>query len=91
MIMSVCLMLIGHELGCIANRLGGGLNVGLTGGASPSPKGLDKRFWYASCCGCGGCTNSVAMAAIVGRVSSTRVTWSLMTHLALLGISHCEK
>ena len=71
MIMSVCLMLVGHELGYIANGLGGGPNVDLIGGASPCPKGLDKRFWYASCCSCGGCTNSVAMAAIVGRVSSS--------------------
>ena len=69
--MSVCLMLMGHELSCIANRLGGGPNIGVIGSTSPSPKGLDKRFWYASCCSCGGCTNSVAMAATVGRVSSS--------------------
>ena len=39
--MSICLMIVGHELSCIANRLGGGPNVGLIGSALPSPKSLD--------------------------------------------------
>ena len=63
-------MLMGHDYSCIANRLRGGPDIGLVGGTSPSPEGLDKRLWYASCSGCSSCTNSVAMAAVKGRVSS---------------------
>lgn len=35
-------MMMGHELSCISNHLGGGPNVDLMGSTLPSPKGLDK-------------------------------------------------
>ena len=65
-------MVMGHEVGCIANCLWGRPDVGLIGGAAPSPEGLNKRFWYASSSGCGSCTNSVAVAAVKGGVGSCK-------------------
>jgi hypothetical protein len=41
MIMSMMVM-VGNELSCIDNCLGGIPNVGLVGGTSPSPKGLGE-------------------------------------------------
>ena len=32
----------GHELGCVANRLGARPNVGLISSVAPSPEGLNK-------------------------------------------------
>ena len=67
MIMSICLMLVGHELSCIANGLGGGPNVGLTGSTSTSSKFLVDLALNLTCLVAPNLTNNSIFMLVISE------------------------